>query len=48
LSLRGAFWDYLSALDFEAIGFGIIILFLLSWLVSWGYWKINKFDRLKY
>lgn len=48
LSLRGAFWDYVNGLDFETLGFGIIAIFLLSWFVSWGYWKVNKLDRLTY
>ncbi len=46
LNLRGSFWDYLNGLDFETIGFAIIGIFVLSWLVSWAYWKISRFDHL--
>lgn len=45
LSLKGAFWTYLNSLDFETLGVGIVIIFVLSWLVSWGYWKLNRFDQ---
>ncbi len=48
LSLKGSFWDYLNGLDFETMGFAIITIFVLSWLVSWAYWKINRFDHLTY
>ncbi len=46
LSLRGSFWDYLSGLDFESMGFAIMMIFVLSWLVSWAYWKVSRLDRL--
>lgn len=46
LSLRGSFWNYLNGLDFETMGFAIVGIFLLAWLISWAYWKINKFDHL--
>ncbi len=44
--LTGAFWDSLGSLDFETIGFGIIAIFLVSWLVSVAYWKYRRFDQL--
>ena len=46
LSLTGAFWNWLSSLDFETIGFGIIIIFLTSWLVSVAVWKYRRFDEI--
>jgi len=46
LNLSGAFWNWLSALDFETIGFGIIIIFLASWLVSVAIWKYRRFDEI--
>ncbi len=45
LGLSGGFWDWLNALDFERIGFGIVAIFVLSWLVSLGYWRYRRFDK---
>jgi high-affinity nickel-transport protein len=45
-NLMGPFWDQLSSLDFETIGFGIIIIFLVSWLVSVAVWKFRRFDEI--
>jgi high-affinity nickel-transport protein len=44
LGLTGAFWNLLGSLDFETIGFGVIIIFLMSWFVSVAVWKFSKFD----
>ena len=46
LSLSGGFWSWLSALNFEMIGFGIIGIFVFSWLLSFGYWRYKKYDKL--
>lgn len=46
LNLTGTIWDWLSGLDFETIGFGIIGIFLVSWLVSVAVWKYRKFDEI--
>ena len=46
LNLSGLFWSWLNAIDFEMIGFGIIGLFIVSWLVSFGYWRAKKYDKL--
>ena len=46
LNLTGAVWGWLGGLDFETIGFGIIIIFLLSWLVSVVIWKCRRFDEI--
>ena len=44
LNLTGSFWSWLNNLDFETIGFGIIMIFLISWLISVGLWKYKRFD----
>ena len=46
LNLSGLFWSWLNAVDFEMIGFGIIGIFILSWLISFGYWRVKKYDKL--
>jgi high-affinity nickel-transport protein len=45
LSFTGSFWNWLSTLDFETIGFLIIAIFVLSWLISLGYWRYGRFDE---
>src|SRR5439155_669800 len=34
LKLTGPFWKWLGTLDFETMGFGIIGIFVVSWLAS--------------
>ena len=46
LNLTGAYWDWLTGLDFETIGFGIIVMFLASWLVSVAIWKYRRIDQV--
>jgi len=45
LGLQGPFWNSLSNLDFESLGFGIIGIFAITWLLSVAYWKYKGFDR---
>src|SRR6267143_2816304 len=46
LKLSGPFWKSLGALDFETMGFGIIGIFVVSWLASMAYWKYKRYDEL--
>jgi len=46
LNLNGLFWNWLNTLNFEMIGFGIIFIFAVSWLASYGYWHYKKYDKL--
>jgi high-affinity nickel-transport protein len=46
LDLTGELWSWLNNLDFETIGYGIIVIFLVTWLVSVAVWKIRRFDQL--
>lgn len=46
LNLNGIFWGWLNALNFEIVGFGIIGIFIFSWLISFGYWRHKKYDKL--
>ena len=47
LNLSGIFWSWLNAINFEMIGFGIIGIFIFSWLASFGYWRYKKYDKLE-
>ena len=46
LNLNGLFWNWLNTLNFEMIGFGIVLIFIVSWLVSFGYWRYKQFDKV--
>lgn len=42
LKLHGAFFDFINALDFGTIGYIIVGLFLLAWILSVSYWKLAR------
>ncbi len=44
LNLQGPFWIWLAQLNFETIGYGIIGIFAVSWLVSMALWKFKGYD----
>jgi len=44
-NLSGWFWYWIQALDFETIGYGIVGLFLMSWVVSMAYWRLYGFEK---
>jgi high-affinity nickel-transport protein len=44
LNLTGALWGWLERLDFETIGYGIISIFLVSWLIAVAIWKYKRYD----
>ncbi len=46
LKLGGPFWGWFAGLDFETLGFGIIGLFVLAWLVSVAYWRYKRYDKM--
>lgn len=45
LNLQGPFWVWLARLDFETIGYGIIGIFVVSWLASVALWRYKRFDE---
>lgn len=46
LKLNGPFWGWLGGLDFETMGFGIIGIFVVSWLLSMAYWRLKGYDKI--
>ena len=44
--LSGPIWRVLNEMNFETIGFGIIIIFVGSWLVSVAIWKYRRLDKI--
>jgi high-affinity nickel-transport protein len=46
LNFSGLFWNWLNTLNFEMIGFGIIAIFIVSWLASYSYWEYKQYNKL--
>ena len=49
LNLSGGFWDVVGEAgdNFEAVGIGIVGIFIVSWLISTIVYKIKKYDDLE-
>jgi high-affinity nickel-transport protein len=49
LALKGRFWDFIGSLNdnFNTIGFVIVGVFLVSWIVSIIIYKMNKYDEIE-
>jgi high-affinity nickel-transport protein len=45
LSLSGPFWNWLQALNFETMGYGVVVAFVATWIVSLAVWKYKRFDE---
>jgi high-affinity nickel-transport protein len=46
LGLGGPFWRWLNGLDFETLGFGIVALFVGSWLVAMLIYRIKRYEEI--
>jgi len=44
LNLQGPFWYWLTGLSFETIGYGIVGIFVVSWLASMVVWKYKRYE----
>jgi nickel/cobalt transporter (NiCoT) family protein len=45
LSLESGFWAFLGGLDFSRLGYCIVGLFVLTWAVSYGVWKLRRIEE---
>jgi high-affinity nickel-transport protein len=47
LDLQGTFWAWIGTVNdkFGALGFGIVGLFAVAWLLSWLVYRLGGFDR---
>ena len=45
LSLTGAFWDSVSSVDLNAVGFWIVGLFVATWAVALAVWKFARIEE---
>ena len=48
LKLSGVFWNWLNGLNFETLGYGIIAIFILSWLASMAIYKFKGLESPEY
>jgi high-affinity nickel-transport protein len=44
--LSGTFWDWLKNLDFETLGYGIVGIFVISWIVSIAVYKYKRIEGI--
>ncbi|MDA4117044.1 MAG: HoxN/HupN/NixA family nickel/cobalt transporter [Thaumarchaeota archaeon] len=45
LNLTGGLWNQLNGLDFESLGFGIVGIFIVSWLVSIAFYRYKGYEN---
>ena len=41
----GGFWDWVSNLDLNIVGYAIVGLFVVTWLVALGVWKFGRIEE---
>jgi high-affinity nickel-transport protein len=46
MGLSGPLWSSLQALNFETMGYGVVVAFVATWLVSLAVWKYKRFDEV--
>jgi high-affinity nickel-transport protein len=45
LGLAGGFWDFVSGLDLNYLGYGVIGLFVATWLVALAIWRYGRIEE---
>ena len=45
LSLRGAFWGWVSGIDINTLGYVIVALFVLTWAAALLIWRVARIER---
>ena len=45
LGLVGGYWGLLDRLDFEMLGYGIVGVFVVSWLMSIAYYRLKGYEK---
>jgi nickel/cobalt transporter (NiCoT) family protein len=45
LRWRGPFWDWLSGVDLNAVGFFVAGMFVLTWAVAVLVWRYGRFEQ---
>jgi high-affinity nickel-transport protein len=45
LSLRGGVWDFVAAIDLNAVGYLVVALFVLTWAVALAVWRFGRIEE---
>jgi len=45
LSLTGGVWDFVSGLDLNYVGYGIVGLFVLTWALALAVWRFGRIEQ---
>jgi high-affinity nickel-transport protein len=45
LRWRGAFWDWLGGLDLNTVGFAVVGMFVLTWVVALLVWRYGRIEE---
>ena len=45
LSLDSGFWGWLGGLDFGTVGYAVTAVFVLTWTISAGIWKLRRIEE---
>ncbi|MFF1740344.1 Nickel transporter NicT [Streptomyces mirabilis] len=45
LALHGVFWDWVAGLDLNVLGFVIVGLFFVTWIVAMAVWKFGRIEE---
>ena len=45
LTLRGRFWDWVAAVNINALGYIIVGLFVLTWAVALAIWRLGRIEE---
>jgi len=43
--LRGGMWDTIAGLNFQVLGYAIAGLFILTWIVALGLWRLLDLEQ---
>ena len=45
LSLTGGVWDLVAGIDLNYVGYAIVVLFVVTWLVALGVWHFGRIEE---
>lgn len=45
MNLRSGFWNWVQGIDFNYLGYAMVVLFIGFWLVSVLIWKYGKVEQ---
>jgi high-affinity nickel-transport protein len=45
MGLTGGFWSWVGDLDLNTVGYGIVVVFVLVWVVALAVWKFGRIEE---